>query len=345
MTTPLNKKINYALGYIHLGQRGGRITKTVLLIGIILAVVLLSGCTDTDTGQTLNPIDFPPNTANEPVNFEIVEPLLSATVGQEYNYSFCKPDLNKTSDLCGGVNAATNPTGGKPPYHFQLDSGSGFPPMGLSLNLNGMLTGTPTIADERSFSVCAVDLSGNQDCKEFSLVAEEPAEVPESWTGTVQTWGRTLCNFSPSESYGGELTGSVTFTLTVPSSLVKALKKESGKDGIHVWDEPNLGTLSATETVASQSNDLACKLYGGTVSDVQFQVGAGYSAIDYGIWINPIEDNAAILPGGLMQSNGSYGGAIGGMFLMPTSISDTEISGTVDFHEPGTGSFTMTKKP
>ncbi len=140
-----------------------------LFIGIasVLGIVLcLSGCTDLQNQNS--------NTAS-PVQFSAVTPLPDARVGEPYVYSFCKPDCLNENDLCGSdANPSTNPTGGSGPYHFQLESGSGFPPLGLILYPNGLLKGTPTVAGQRMFTVCAVDLGGHQCCVQTSLNVLEP---------------------------------------------------------------------------------------------------------------------------------------------------------------------------
>lgn len=134
----------------------------VLLFGII---VCLSGCTDQQNQNS--------NTSS-PVQFTAVTSLPDARAGELYTYSFCKPDCLDENDLCGSdANPSTNPTGGSGPYHFQLESGSGFPPLGLTLFPNGLLKGTPMIAGEKTFTVCAVDLGGHQCCVQTSLTVLE----------------------------------------------------------------------------------------------------------------------------------------------------------------------------
>jgi hypothetical protein len=91
--------------------------------------------------------------------------LPSGAIGQLYTYSFCQPP---TSGICGEGNT-TNPTGGHPPYHFTLESGVGFPPAGITMDANGVLSGTPKAAGTSNFGVCAVDLSSNQKCASVSL--------------------------------------------------------------------------------------------------------------------------------------------------------------------------------
>lgn len=100
---------------------------------------------------------------------------LNATVGDYFEYSFCRPASARKSDLCTA--AATDPSGGQPPYHFQLGSGVGFPPPGLKLNLNGVLAGTPSAAGNATFSVCAVDLAGKSACKTVTVKVTKKAEA------------------------------------------------------------------------------------------------------------------------------------------------------------------------
>src|SRR5271165_917592 len=76
--------------------------------------------------------------------------------------------------LCGGPfdTKAITVTGGNPPYHFQLDTMGGFPPMGMHLGLNGLLYGTPAKPPPggyKPFKVCAVDQSGTSGCNEMEF--------------------------------------------------------------------------------------------------------------------------------------------------------------------------------
>ncbi|HIH29279.1 MAG TPA: hypothetical protein HA260_05690 [Thermoplasmata archaeon] len=135
-------------------------------ICLILSILCMSGCTEQQDQISNN---------SSPVQFTVDTQLPEARVGDLYSYSFCKPDCLDENDLCGSdVNPSTNPFGGSGPYHFQLDSGSGFPPLGLTLYPNGLLKGTPTVAGEKTFSVCAVDLGGHQCCVQVSLNVLEP---------------------------------------------------------------------------------------------------------------------------------------------------------------------------
>ncbi len=125
---------------------------------------------------TLQPLDLSGGT--DALLFFIVD-LPSATKGEYYQYSFCDPELTNKNSLCGGITETNNPVGGNPPYHFQLASGTGFPPMGLVLSPNGILSGTVTSnAGTYCFGVDAVDLSGNMGSVESCVPVNNPETVP-----------------------------------------------------------------------------------------------------------------------------------------------------------------------
>lgn len=91
--------------------------------------------------------------------------------------------LDTEQGQCGNLSgppANSMVTGGNPPYHFQLDTMGGFPPIGMHLGLNGLLYGTPTakppLGGWKPFAVCAVDLSGNSDCP--TVQVESPPVPP-----------------------------------------------------------------------------------------------------------------------------------------------------------------------
>lgn len=133
-----------------------------------------------------------------PLEFTAPSALPDARVGEFYWFSFCTPvplglsgqlpSPGRLSQGLCGFPVTGIPFGGIPPYHFQLDSGVGFPPFGLFLNLNGILAGTPTIAGTRTFRVTAVDLAGAQASQTVTLVVN-PAPgftltVTKAGTGT-----------------------------------------------------------------------------------------------------------------------------------------------------------------
>lgn len=135
-------------------------TRLVSLLQMLTAVLLVMGCVRSTPASTTTTITF-----------TVPEEIPTATVGEPYSYSFTQE---------------TNPTGGNPPYSFMLGSGVGFPPLGLTLDVNGELSGTPTAAGTRTFEVCVKDLGGNQSCRKTSLTVK----APEVWKGTFEITGQ-----------------------------------------------------------------------------------------------------------------------------------------------------------
>jgi len=125
----------------------------------------------------ISPIYTPPtSTTDNPITFYPLT-FFSTEVGKQFSYSFCQPALAGANDLCGA--SSFDPSGGQPPYYFQLGSGGGFPPFGITLNLNGILTGTPTTEGIRNFSVCAVDLAGRSVCNAIKFQVFPKLEEPK----------------------------------------------------------------------------------------------------------------------------------------------------------------------
>jgi hypothetical protein len=110
-------------------------------------------------------------------------------VGQEWAYDLCRggrvgpadeqaTTLVASKSPCGDAfNPSTTVTGGHPPYHFQLEPMGGFPPMGMWVDINGILRGTPKNAKEANFSVCAVDMGGRSDCQQIRIKPQGGAGV------------------------------------------------------------------------------------------------------------------------------------------------------------------------
>ena len=100
-----------------------------------------------------------------PLTFNAPQPP-NGRVGDAYFFSFCGlPDSNG-ANCAGGANLF----GGVAPYHFQLETAGGFPPIGLILAPNGALTGTPSgRVTNHTFKVCAVDTTGANRCPTVSI--------------------------------------------------------------------------------------------------------------------------------------------------------------------------------
>lgn len=181
--------------------------------GVVVFAVVAFACSGGSTPSTpsASPAAAPSSGASPTqVVFTASSQLSGVNAGTPLLYSFCKPDIG-VNDLCQN---STNPSGGQPPYHFQLGSGTGFPPLGVTLNQNGTLTGTPTAAGSSTFSVCAVDLAGRSACQTVTMIV----------AGAV-TVGRLTysCSTSASPLPGWRnCTGTValTITKTISSGIV-----------------------------------------------------------------------------------------------------------------------------
>lgn len=95
-----------------------------------------------------------------PVVFVLPKALKAACQGEPYYES---------------VASDTNPSGGNGgPYYFTLGTMGGFPPMGIILGLDGVLSGTPTSPPGNyKFTICAIDTAGNSSSKPTSITVDD----------------------------------------------------------------------------------------------------------------------------------------------------------------------------
>jgi len=140
--------------------------------------------------------------------------------------------LNATKGQPFATNFAAAATGGHPPYHFQLDTLGGFPPLGLVLAPSGTLSGTPSTTGSASFRVCAVDLDGASVCKPVIVTVNDcgttlsaaGASVPATASsGSVTVTVATGCTWAASSGSSfitltgftnGTGTGSVSYSVS-----------------------------------------------------------------------------------------------------------------------------------
>ena len=134
------------------------------------------------------PLPAPP--PEDLVHFEPPNDALAAhaaehlQVGREYAFDLCRGipatdaapgRLNASDSTCGDpLNPSATVRGGNPPYHFQLDTMGGFPPLGMWVDVNGVLRGAPKNNRPATFSVCAVDLSARYECKKITVAPQTP---------------------------------------------------------------------------------------------------------------------------------------------------------------------------
>ncbi len=81
-------------------------------------------------------------------------------------------------DFSGMLIPLLGPQSGARIYTFYLDSGVGFPPMGLILGVDGVLKGTPTAAGTSKFRVCVKDAGGTSSCLTYSLTVTPRGTPP-----------------------------------------------------------------------------------------------------------------------------------------------------------------------
>lgn len=202
----------------------------VLVLCLVLPLISLAGCRS-GAGETPPSSDTTPNEGiSDKITFvpDVPDP---ATVGVPYSFSF----------YGGG-----NPSGGHPPYSFSLGSGVGFPPMGLILNVNGLLSGTPKVAGTYKFEVSVKDLDGNQASGMVSLIVN-PAPKNGSDKPNLYYDGTYTGVFNYEyNAYDGKLVGVWT-----PATLNIRITFKA-RDPSHPWldlditsvwaDDPTFGT-------------------------------------------------------------------------------------------------------
>ena len=174
----------------------------------------------------------PTPTAPEKIIFSPPE-ALTASEGVFYSYSFCEPDSARSGATCGGLAGTTqNPARGNPPYSFSPQINSGAFPPGLALELNGLLKGTPTLAGQYAFGVCAKD-AADEACVPVTLTVKPATPPPpppplakSSLTIVTSGTGKGTVKASPSVS-------SMTYD---PSATVKLTAVASADSIFDHWE-------------------------------------------------------------------------------------------------------------
>ncbi len=92
--------------------------------------------------------------------------------------------LQCTANKSCSVQLWSTVQGGTPPYHFAADSfANGAPPPGMTIGLDGTLSGTPSQAGTYTVAFCAIDLVGNQNCTTASVVVNPACTYTLSGSG------------------------------------------------------------------------------------------------------------------------------------------------------------------
>jgi len=184
-------------------------------------------------------------TPGSPLVFEPAAPP-GGVVGVPYSFSFAVA------------------TGGVEPIHYQLDTFGGFPPIGLVLDLNGLLSGIPTVTNQGTpFSVCAVDATGRNVCPIMRIVIqpgiEAGIEAVGNWAGTITLEAGCVDPLPFVYSWSGPIRrnpgGGIELVLSIPlltiSNEVLAVNLAGNTISFGYqygpWQYDYVGTLSADQ--------------------------------------------------------------------------------------------------
>ncbi|MEG0923055.1 MAG: Ig domain-containing protein [Comamonas sp.] len=112
---------------------------------------------------------------------------ISSSSGSAIVYSgvygaMATPNVDGTpiaGSVSSGYSYQITATGGTTPYTFSAPDPSKLPP-GLSLDANGLITGTPTAAGSYTFDVMVTDAAGLTDTASFTIVisVKPPVSTP-----------------------------------------------------------------------------------------------------------------------------------------------------------------------
>lgn len=174
------------------------------------------------------------------ITFPPVGPL-TATVGEPFVFSFA------------GLPRTEPPSQASLSYHFQLGTFGGFPPAGLILAPNGTLSGTPKVARDAEFAVCAVDESGSfggsarSACRQVRINVSPAATTPPP-TSTSSLFANWTCNGSSAcASIMGGAQGSTGLFCSVQDC--------------NAWGQKTIPGGYACATTASVSNPRIAQTY------------------------------------------------------------------------------------
>jgi hypothetical protein len=291
---------------------------------------------------------LPPGISGAPVN----DPqfLLSGTPTTAGTYSFTitatDPDSNSGSKLYSltinpavsittttlpkwtvnqpGYNSTITVTGGTGSYTFSLASGA--LPTGLNLSSSGVLSGTPTVTGNYSFSISAHDTLGSTDTKSYTVVINTLVVIT---TTTLPNWTVNAAGYNQTITATG---GTDSKTFTAPASSLPTGLTLSGS-----------GVLSGTPT--------ATGTYTFTVTATD-TVGAS-AMQSFTVTINPaVVITTTTLPNwtvnvaGYSQTISATGGTGGNTFSAPAASLPTGLtlssSGVLSGTPTAAGSYTFT---
>ena len=118
-------------------------------------------------------------------------------------------------------------TGGAGSFTYSLETGVGFPPIGIVLSPSGSLAGTTTSTSPATFGVCATDTTGRSVCRRVTLTpapATTGGAANGNWSGTiVLTDGCTTplpMNYPWTGTFRAAASGGTELVVSVPRAFV-----------------------------------------------------------------------------------------------------------------------------
>lgn len=155
-------------------------------------------------------------------------------------------------------------SGGTGQFFFTLETAGGFPPLGLILDPDGRLVGTPSVSGGFSFSVCAVDLTGAKTCQPVVL-GVAPAPINPLFLGSFN--GTSTSSRPPPPvacTWSDQFDGTITIDLaTQPNGTVGGSARVVGTM-ISTATSPNCLDFSDGFDVTAPVS--------GTTGDIRFNV-------------------------------------------------------------------------
>ncbi len=232
-------------------------------------------------------------TSNQ-LQFTLPANLPDATVDEEYAYNF----------------QATLPVGGKQPYRFQLATGVGFPPFGISVKTDNTIGGTPTTEEKRSFDICIVDSAGHQECSNTNLKVlpkEKTKNLTGHWKGPWEMKSdiSAYCPNMPTLTHTGQMT----------ADFIETKEKITGEVTINGLKNINIDGFGKCTTTPGPSFTGTVK---GTLKEENLTFSINFGDPD--LFMNEIDVEAKFKDGqiiGTIDSLGGKGSATLKRFILP----------------------------
>jgi hypothetical protein len=279
--------------------------------------------------------------ANPELVFNAPQPV-NGRVGEPYFFSFCNSPNNNGANCAGAPGVLS---GGVAPYHFQLDTAGGFPPIGLILAPNGALTGTPSgRVTNHSFKVCAVDTTGVNRCPIVTMTIEARDCIPSAPTGLSATvngstvtvnWNRAAGATSYLLEAGMSSGGTDAFYGDIGSAnSLTAPGVPAGRYYIRVRGNSGCGLGAASAEVTAVVGGTSSSTYIGSHSG-----GGSYFKSSNGCTWNPTYAGTVTVA----VRQGGTGGATGTIRITGTERVPTGSTSTPNFTcSPSTFSYDVT---